>query len=94
MSRDQLMTSVRAVASGLSRLGVGKGDIVALYAGNHMEFPVIFLAITAIGATVAPINPFYRKGSYSLLTNKNERYIISSFLAYKFKSLYMILYAG
>ncbi len=65
VTRDELVTSVRSVASGLARIGVAQGDVVAIYSGNSVEFPVIFLAITALGATAAPINPAYRKGSYT-----------------------------
>ncbi len=48
---------VRQAAHGLSRLGVGHGDKVALLLGNCPEFLTIFFACTALGAIAVPINP-------------------------------------
>jgi long-chain acyl-CoA synthetase len=47
----------RSVASGLTNLGVGKGDRVAIAWPTSMEFVVAYLAVLATGAVVVPLNP-------------------------------------
>ena len=47
----------RSVASGLTGLGVGPGDRVALAWPTSMEFVVAYLAVLATGAVVVPLNP-------------------------------------
>lgn len=46
-------------AYSLSRLGVGKGDMVALYLLNSPQFIISYFAILKLGATVVPMNPTY-----------------------------------
>ena len=47
----------RSVASGLSGLGIGPGDRVALVWPTSMEFVVAYLGVLATGAVVVPLNP-------------------------------------
>jgi long-subunit acyl-CoA synthetase (AMP-forming) len=46
-----LARRVDALAGGLARLGVGRGDTVALMIGNRPEFHLVDLAVTTLGAT-------------------------------------------
>ena len=46
-----LAQRVDAVAGGLAKLGVRRGDTVALMIGNRPEFHLVDLAVTTIGAT-------------------------------------------
>ncbi|HJW70415.1 MAG TPA: long-chain fatty acid--CoA ligase [Candidatus Binatia bacterium] len=46
-----LAQRVDAVAGGLAKLGVRRGDTVALLIGNRPEFHLVDLAVTTIGAT-------------------------------------------
>ncbi|MFJ8812987.1 AMP-binding protein [Amycolatopsis thermoflava] len=48
------------LASGLHRLGVGRGDRVAVQLPNWTEFAVIALAVSRLGAILVPIMPIYR----------------------------------
>jgi long-chain acyl-CoA synthetase len=48
-----------ALAASLQRLGIGKGDRVALAMANLPEWPVAFFAITAIGAVAVPLNAWW-----------------------------------
>jgi len=48
-----------ALAAELQRLGVGKGDRVALAMANLPEWPVAFFAITALGAIAVPLNTWW-----------------------------------
>ena len=56
---DFLRSQVGFLASQLNGLGVGQGDTVAFALPNGMESIVCFLAVTAAGATAAPLNPAY-----------------------------------
>ena len=51
--RDQ----VASARGGLSALGLGKGDAVALLVGNNRHFVVTYLAVLGIGAVAVPLNP-------------------------------------
>src|SRR5262249_28332476 len=47
----ELARRVDAVAGGLAKLGVRRGDTVALMIGNRPEFHLVDLAVTMLGAT-------------------------------------------
>ena len=48
---SELLGRVDAVAGGLARLGVGRGDTVAIMLGNRPEFHIVDLAAAMLGAT-------------------------------------------
>src|ERR1051326_3285715 len=52
---DAVIKRVRAVALGLSALGVRKGDRVALLSENRPDWSVVDLAILSLGAVNVPI---------------------------------------
>lgn len=56
LSYAQLHEQVAVVASLLSRHGVGAGDRVALYLGNHPAYVVTDLAIMRLGAIKVPLS--------------------------------------
>jgi long-chain acyl-CoA synthetase len=47
------------VAAGLQKLGVKKGDRVAIHLLNSPQFPITYYAVLKIGAIVVPCNPVY-----------------------------------
>ena len=47
----ELLARADAVAGGLSKLGVVRGDTVAIMVGNRPEFHVVDLAVAMLGAT-------------------------------------------
>ncbi len=53
----QLRDQVAAMRGSLQKLGVEKGDVVALLCGNSRYFVVSYLAAVGIGAIVSPLNP-------------------------------------
>jgi long-chain acyl-CoA synthetase len=55
ISGDAFIARVRAVALGLSSLGVRKGDRVALLSENRPDWSVVDLAILSLGAVNVPI---------------------------------------
>ena len=48
---SELLGRVEAVAGGLAKLGVGRGDTVAIMLGNRPEFHIVDLAAAMLGAT-------------------------------------------
>ncbi len=56
LSYAEVNCMVNRLASSLARLGVGRGDKVALYMPNTKEFAVSYFAVLRLGAVVVPIN--------------------------------------
>ena len=65
----QLRDRVDALAGGLARLGVRKGDTVAIMLGNRPEFAIADLAVMTLGAT-----PF---SLYQTLSAEQVQYVIA-----------------
>jgi len=59
MSYEGWFRATAALAAELSRLGVGKGDRVALAMRNLPEWPVVLFAVTSLGAIVVPLNAWW-----------------------------------
>src|SRR5690349_15394106 len=55
----QVEQAVRLCAAGLARQGFGKGDVMALYSPNLLEYPIVFLSVALLGGATATINPLY-----------------------------------
>src|SRR4051794_6962988 len=51
-----------ALAAELRRLGIGKGDRVAIAMANLPEWPAAFFAATALGAIAVPLNAWWTGG--------------------------------
>src|ERR1700734_3467447 len=47
---SELLERVDAVAGGLAKLGVSRGDTVAIMLGNRPEFQIVDLAAVTLGA--------------------------------------------
>src|SRR5947209_1385495 len=65
---DAIIRRVRAVALGLSALGIRKGDRVALLSENRPDWSVVDLAILSLGAVNVPI--------YTTQAPEQVRYIL------------------
>ena len=61
LTYEELFDRARRLALGLGRKGIGKGDRVAFFLGNRVEFVVAYLAVLALGAVLVPINLAYRR---------------------------------
>jgi acyl-CoA synthetase (AMP-forming)/AMP-acid ligase II len=59
ISFDASFRATAALAAELARLGVGKGDRVAIAMANLPEWPVAFFAIVALGAIAVPLNAWW-----------------------------------
>ncbi|MDJ0270270.1 MAG: AMP-binding protein [Aigarchaeota archaeon] len=61
LSYEQLDRASDRVAASLSRLGVVKGDRVALYLPNSPQFVICLYGALKAGAIVVPCNPAYKE---------------------------------
>ena len=52
---------VDRTAAGLAALGIGKGDMCAIFAANSPEYVIAVLAIARLGAVVTTASPLYTK---------------------------------
>jgi len=60
ISYNRLWDLVRRLATGLSNLGLKKGDVCALMLPNSHQFVVSYYACQLLGVTVTAINPTYK----------------------------------
>ena len=60
MTYSELWAGVRHVAAGLRGLGIGRGDHVAVCAGNSLEWVQFFYGAAAIGAVTVPVNTRFK----------------------------------
>src|SRR5215203_5750888 len=56
-----LVDRVERLAAGLAAEGIGAGDAVALLLPNDPTFVASYYAISALGATVVPVNPAFKQ---------------------------------
>ena len=66
----ELHRDVLALAHGLLRLGIGKGDRVGILAPNCPEWTLLQYATAEIGAILVPINPAYRTGELAYVVKQ------------------------
>jgi long-chain acyl-CoA synthetase len=55
----ELQDSALRFASWLRSVGIGKGDVVALFLPNTPQFAIAYYGALYAGATVTPVNPLY-----------------------------------
>ena len=60
------------IAVGLSRLGVGRNDVVAMQLPNWWQFTLLYLACTRIGAVLNPLMPIFRERELSFMLKHGE----------------------
>ena len=68
----QLRDRVDALAGGLAKLGVRRGDTVALMLGNRPEFHIADLAVMTLGATPFSIYPTFTAGQIAFIVGDAE----------------------
>lgn len=68
----QLDRDVNALANGLLRLGVKRGDKVALLVPNSLEFIVCFFAVFRINAVLVPVNVKYKEEETRYLLDHSD----------------------
>ena len=77
LTYGQLARRVGDLAGSLAAAGVGRGDRVAFTLPNGPDVIQILLAITALGAAAAPLNPAYTHSEYVFyLTDIEPRFLL------------------
>lgn len=59
LSFSQFKSTVIKLSHAFLNLGINKNDRVLIFAPNSIQFPLCFLAVTAIGAIATTVNPVY-----------------------------------
>ena len=72
----ELATMADRVAVGLSRLGIGKNDIVACQMPNWWQFTVTYLACSRIGAVMNPLMHIFRERELSFMLKHGEAKVV------------------
>lgn len=60
------------LARALRRLGVGRGDRVAVLANNRAEYPLVYFAAIKLGAIVVPVNARFQAAEVEAVVNHSE----------------------
>lgn len=72
----ELGTMVDRVAVGLSRLGVGRNDVVSMQLPNSWQFSVLYLACSRLGAVINPLMPIFRERELSFMLKHCEAKVL------------------
>jgi acetyl-CoA synthetase len=79
VSYEELWTEVRRVAGGLRALGVGRGDVVALYMPMVPEAAVALYATAALGAVALPLFSGFAAGAVAArLRDANAKVVFTA----------------
>ncbi|MEH7304762.1 fatty acid--CoA ligase family protein [Neobacillus drentensis] len=79
----ELDAAITKFASGLKKLGVKKGDHIALLLGNSPHFVVSLYGALRLGVTVIPVNPIYTSVEIGyILNNGDVKVVIALDLAF------------
>ena len=68
-SYSRLRNLIDRFATGLNRLGVGKGDKVMLYVSNSVQWVIAFFGIQKTGAVAVPVPPIYTSFEIEYMIN-------------------------
>lgn len=79
----ELNQIVSTVAKGLLRLGINKGDRVALWASNVPEWIILQFALAKIGAILVTVNTSFRAKELEYLLSQSEACAIICIAAFK-----------
>ena len=64
------------IAVGLSRLGVGHNDVVAMQLPNWWHFSLLYLACCRIGAVLNPMMPIFRERELSFMLKHSDAKVL------------------
>ena len=78
-SYEEINSSANQVANGLQKLGVQRGDKVALACINNPIFPVIYFGILKTGAVVVPINILLKRNEIAFQLQISESKVFLCF---------------
>lgn len=69
---NQLKKISDLAARGFLRLGIGKGDKVAIWMAGYAEWAYVYFALTRLGAIMVPVNTRYRPEEIEYVLNKSK----------------------
>ena len=72
----EMATLADRIAVGLSRLGVGRNDVVAMQPPNWWHFSLLYLACSRIGAVLNPLMPIFRERELSFMLKHAEAKVL------------------
>ena len=72
----ELGQQAERIAVGLSRLGVGRNDVVAVQLPNWWEFTLTYLACSRIGAVLNPLMHIFRERELSFMLKHSEAKVV------------------
>jgi long-chain acyl-CoA synthetase len=76
MNFQEFKIKVDIFATILRNLGVKKGDRVALYAPNSIEWEISFYGLEKAGAILVPMNPLFKEAEVEYEANDSEAEVI------------------
>jgi long-chain acyl-CoA synthetase len=76
ISYRELDGLANSCANALAKLGVKKGDRVALYMTNRPEYIISLYGIARLGAVFTPMNPTYKEGEIEYQLNDAEASVL------------------
>jgi len=72
LTYGEFFQEANRLAAGLKKLGINKGDRVAVCLPNWNETAVIFVAAAKIGAILVPFNPKYKHHEVEYILKNSE----------------------
>lgn len=73
---SELIDDIEKAAGGLTKLGIRKGDRIAIFAENCPEYIILYLGAAKIGAILATINPLFKEEEIGyILANAEPRLV-------------------
>ncbi len=72
----ELATLADRIAVGLSRLGVGRNDVVAMQLPNWWQFSLLYLACARLGAVLNPLMHIFRERELSFMLKHGEAKVL------------------
>ena len=80
---SQFVKEVDCLAKGLISLGVRRGDRVAIWSTNNIEWFVVFLAVSKLGAILVNVNPGLRTHELEYVLNQSGTKVLFSIVRYR-----------
>ncbi len=82
------------IAVGLTRLGVGKNDVVAMQLPNWWQFSLLYLACSRIGAVLNPLMHIFRERELKFMVNHAQAKVLvvpKTFRGFDYEGMAMTL---
>ncbi|KAG3012217.1 hypothetical protein PC119_g12930 [Phytophthora cactorum] len=74
----ELFTGARRLAASFAQEGIRKGNVVVLHSFNCIEYPMVVLALTGMGAVCSPASPLFVPNELAYqLTQSKASYLVT-----------------